>query len=66
MIEKIVNVSTGEETIREYTAQEIAEVEKSIAEAALKAEVLSAKEAARKSILDKLGLTLDEAKILLS
>ncbi len=64
--EKIVNVETGEITYRDYTEIEIAEIEKSLAEneaeAALKAEVQTAKAA----LLEKLGITEDEAKLLLS
>ena len=64
--EKIVNVETGEETWRDYTAAEIAEVEAAQAEAAAKATELAEKEAARKAIFDKLGITEEEAKLLLS
>jgi hypothetical protein len=63
--EKIVNVKTGEETWRDYTAEEIAEVEKAKAEAAAKATEAAEKEAARKAIFDKLGITEEEAKLLL-
>lgn len=64
--EKIFNVQTNEESFRDYTPQEIAEVEaaKAAAEAA-KAEA-AAKEAARQALLAKLGITEDEAKLLLS
>lgn len=63
--EKIINIKTGEETWRDYSAEEIAEVEKAQAEAAeLKAQ-LAAKDFARKAILEKLGLTEEEAKLLL-
>lgn len=63
--EKIVNIETGEETWRDYTPEEMAAVEtaKAIAEAYL-AEA-QAKEAARKAVLEKLGLTADEAAALL-
>lgn len=62
---KIVNVETGEEIEREMTADELAawEANKSEVEAA-KAEA-EAKEAARQALLDKLGITADEAKLLL-
>lgn len=63
--EKIVNVETGEETWRNYTPSEILEIEKAQAEAAAKAAELAEKEAARKAIFDKLGLTEEEAKTLL-
>jgi hypothetical protein len=67
LIQKEVNVLTGEETIteREETAVEIkareAE-EKEIAKRQAEAEVRAT---ARQSILDRIGLTADEAKLLL-
>lgn len=64
--EKIVNVETGEETWRDYTPEEIAEVEKAQAEAASRIAELAEKETARKAIFEKLGLTEEEAKLLLS
>jgi hypothetical protein len=62
---KIVNVETGEEIEREMNADELAawEANKSEVEAA-KAEA-EAKEAKRQALLDKLGITADEAKLLL-
>ena len=63
--EKIVNTETGEETIRPYTEAEIAEVEQAKAEAAAEVAAAAAKEAARQALLDKLGITADEAKLLL-
>ena len=65
-IERIVNLETGETTEREYTKEEIA------AAAAHKKEmekiaVLEAQKAADKAaLLSKLGITEDEAKLLLS
>ena len=64
--EKIVNVETGEETYRDYTPEEIATVEAAQAEAVAIAAAQEAKEAARLALLDKLGITEDEAKLLLS
>lgn len=64
--EKIIDLQTGEETWRDYTPEEIAEVEQAQAEAAAKAAELAEKEVARKTIFDKLGITEDEAKLLLS
>jgi recombinational DNA repair ATPase RecF len=63
--EAIYNISTGETTTRPYTDDEIAAVE--AAKAAAKAEIAkaAAKEAARQVLLDKLGITADEAKLLL-
>ena len=63
--EKIVDLETGKETLRNYTAQEIAEVEAAQALNAQRIAEELAKEAARKLILEKLGLTDDEAKLLL-
>jgi predicted HicB family RNase H-like nuclease len=59
--EKIVNVETGED----FTAAEIAEVEKAQAESAARIAELAAKDAARKAIFDKLGITEEEARLLL-
>lgn len=64
--EKIVNLETGEETWRDYTPEEIAEVEKAQQIAQEETEKVLAKQAARKAIFEKLGLTEEEAKILLS
>ena len=64
--EKIIDIQTGEETWRDYTSKEIAEVEKAQAEAAAFAAQQAEKEAARKAIFDKLGLSEEEAKLLLS
>lgn len=63
--EKIVDVVSGEEIWRNYTAEEIEAVEKAQAEAAVLAAELGAKEATRKAIFDKLGITEEEAKLLL-
>jgi len=68
--EKIVNVSTGEETIRPYTAAEIKAVEgikaKNEAEQAKRDAEEATKTAARQAVLDKLGLTTEEIAALLS
>lgn len=63
--EKIVNVQTGEETWRDYTPKEVAELEAAQAEAAQKQAEAEAKEAARQAVLTKLGLTAEEAQALL-
>jgi hypothetical protein len=69
LIEKIIDITTGEETIRPYTAEEIAAVEASKAKLAAKQAKIDAeqiaKAAARQAILDRLGLTADEATLLL-
>ena len=67
--EKIVD-KTGKETFRNYTEAEIAEVELEIAakqaEAQTKAEAEATKAAEKAALLAKLGITEDEAKLLLS
>ncbi len=67
--EKIIDISTGKETIRPYTAKEVAEVEANIEatriEQETKVDAKSKKDAARQAILDKLGLSADEAALLL-
>ena len=64
-----VNCTTGETSIIELTDAEIAEMEAAAAEAEAqrKADEKAAadKAAAREAILDRLGLTADEAAILL-
>lgn len=64
--EKIVNVETGEETFREYTAEEIAAVESAKAAAAFQLSESETKIATRNALLARLGITDDEAKLLLS
>jgi hypothetical protein len=68
-VEKIVNVITGEETIRPFTADEIAAVEaeqaKAKAEDDARAQEQATKNAARQAVLDKLGLSADEIAALL-
>ena len=62
---KIVNCETGEEIVRDATAAEIAQMEIDAANyVAAKAEA-EAKETQRQAILDRLGLTADEAKLIL-
>ena len=64
-IERIINVETNEVTERPYTAAESAEVESK--KAALVIELQKAEEtgAAKQALLNKLGITEDEAKLLL-
>ena len=68
--EKIVDVTTGEETSREFTKEEIADLVKEQKTLDEKSAVRKAEVAAgisdRLAILTKLGLTEDEAKLLLS
>ena len=62
---KEVNAETGEEIIRDATAQEIAVYEAEQAFEASKQAEAEAKAAQRQAILDRLGLTADEVKLLL-
>lgn len=68
IIEKIVNVTTGEENIveRDMNVVELAEFES--AKKAIKEKIAIAEEMAeaKKLLLDKLGITEEEAKLLLS
>lgn len=56
------NCETGEITQRPLTAEEIAQRE---TEAQAQAEAKATKEAARQALLDKLGITAEEAQLLL-
>jgi len=65
--EKIVNVETGEETWRDYTPEEVAQVEAAQAEAAAglaQAEQNAAKRQAALAKLEALGLDEDDLKAL--
>jgi len=62
---KIHNIETGEIIEREMTNDELAQQEADKETAAAEAAELAAKEAARQTLLDKLGITADEAKLLL-
>lgn len=65
-----VNAETGEEILRDMTDEELAEMEASAKrfDDAAKAEAKAAltAEASKKAILEKLGITAEEAKILLA
>ena len=67
IIEKEYNVITGETTIteRDETAQEKAKREALEAEFATRQAEAVAKTAARQTILDRLGITEEEARLLL-
>ena len=53
-----------DDLVRDATADEIARIELVQAEAKTQIEAQTAKDAARKAVLDKLGLTADEAQTL--
>jgi hypothetical protein len=67
--ETIINVETGEVTERPYTEGEIKAMEEQIAlsQARLAAEQAEAvaKETAKAAVLDRLGITAEEAQLLL-
>ena len=67
--EKIIDTTTGQETIRPYTKEEIAAVEAEQARAKVESDALAqeqaTKDAARQAVLDKLGLSADEVAALL-
>jgi hypothetical protein len=64
--EKIINITTGEEIIRPYTTAEIAEVDKAVAEIEANAKIEAEKAIEKAALLVKLGITAEEAKLLLS
>ena len=63
---KIVNAETGEEVIRDMNTAELAQLE--IDKAAVQAEAsqLATKATEKSALLEKLGITAEEAKLLLS
>jgi hypothetical protein len=62
---KIVDCTTGEEIVRDFTTEEIAQREIDIASGkAFRAE-LEAKSAEKQALLDRLGITAEQAKLLL-
>jgi len=65
--EKIFDVQTGLETIieREMTADELLQHEKALAEIEASQKAADKASAARQAVLEKLGLTADEAAALL-
>jgi acyl-CoA reductase-like NAD-dependent aldehyde dehydrogenase len=62
---KIVNVATGEEIVRDASAEEIAQMEIDAANAAARKAEAEAKEAARQAILNRIGLTSEELQTIL-
>lgn len=63
---KIVNASTGEEIIRDANAEELAQMKIDAANAATKKAEAEAKADAKTALLSKLGITAEEAVLLLS
>jgi hypothetical protein len=62
---RIHNTATGEVIDREMTTDELAQYELDKAEAEARNAAQAAKAAARQAVLNKLGLTADEASALL-
>jgi hypothetical protein len=62
---KEVNCTTGEEIVRDATTEEIAQMQLDAANAAAVQAEAEAKAAERQAILDRLGLTAEEAQLLL-
>ena len=63
---KEYNCSTGEEIVRDATAEEIAQLELDAANAAARKAAEAAKATAKAALLERLGITQDEANLLLS
>ena len=61
----IIDAVTGETTTRNLTAKELAELEADKAETEAQAEAKLAKAVARAALLTKLGITEQEAQLLL-
>jgi hypothetical protein len=62
---KIVNCETGEEIVRDATADELAQMEIDRADYQARKAKAEAKETAKAAILDRIGLTADELKTIL-
>ena len=63
---KIHNVETGEVIEREMNAEELAQLEADQAAALARQEAEAAKAAEKAALLNRLGITEDEAKLLLA
>jgi hypothetical protein len=63
---KIHNIETGEIIDREMNAEELAQWELDKAEAQTQAQAKAEAQAAKAALLEKLGITEEEAKLLLS
>jgi hypothetical protein len=62
---KEFNCETGEEIVRDATAEEIAQIELDAAQAKARQAEIEAKAAEKQALLDRLGISADEAKLLL-
>lgn len=63
---KIVNCETGEEITRDATAEEITQIELDFSNAEARKAEAESKSLQRQAILDRLGLTSEEAALLFS
>jgi hypothetical protein len=63
---KFVNAETGEEIEREMNAEEFAKYEEDLAATAARIADEQAKAQAKAALLDRLGITAEEAALLLS
>ena len=63
---KIVNCTTGEEIVRDANEQELAQMELDAANAVARKAEAEAKATAKTTLLSKLGITAEEARLLLS
>ena len=63
---KIVNAETGEEIIRDANAEELAQIEIDANNAATRKAEAEAKATAKAALLTQLGITAEQAKLLLS
>ena len=62
---KIVNCETGEEIVRDATAEEIAQMQTQAENDAVAKAQAEAKETAKADLLERLGITEEEAQLLL-
>ena len=62
---KIVNCETGEETVRDANAEEIAQMQTQAENDAVAKAQAEEKETAKAAILDRIGLTADELQTIL-
>ena len=62
---KIVNCTTGEEIIRDANAEELAQMELDAANSLARKAEAEAKATARAALLERLGITAEEAQLLL-
>lgn len=63
---QIIDCETGEEIVREMTADELKQHNKDLADSAKAKQEAEAVKAAKEALLTKLGITAEEAVLLLS